>query len=116
VVMATLSANAQYRRGQRFVCTGNNVNVRTGPGKNYGVATISNCMACNGRQRSYSICNGRAGRTKFQLMKGDGYDPDWYQITYNGKSKNGSLYVDIYEDHEGTGGTGWVSAQYLRPI
>lgn len=116
MVMATLSANDQYRRGQRFVCTGNNVNVRTGLGKNYGVATISNCMACNGRQRSYSICNGRAGRTKFQLMKGDGYDPDWYQITYKGKSKNGSLYVDIYEDHEGTGGTGWVSAQYLRPI
>ena len=117
VMFLAIGANAQYKKGQMLVCTGNNVNVRTGPGKNYPVATISNCFICNGRDRNCHYCEGRAGRSKFQLMKGTGLgncEVGDMVIEYLGQSKNGFLHIACYECVEGSGGEGWVSAQYLR--
>ena len=63
VLLSTvLSANAQ-KRG--FVCTGNHVNVRTGPGKNYPV-----------------VGTDFNAKDKVQLMKGT-------VVTDEGKRKNG---------------------------
>ena len=117
VMFLAIGANAQYKKGQMLVCTGNNVNVRTGPGKNYPVATISNCFICEGRNRNCTACGGRPGRSKYQLMKGDGLgecENGDIAIEYLGKSKNGFHYVSCYECIEGIGTRGWVSAQYLR--
>ena len=90
VVMTTMYANAQYYKGQVLTCTGNNVNVRKGPGKNYGVLIDDLC------------------ETKCQLFKGD-------NVKYAGKSKNGFVYVIFWSGYS-TGTTrelyGWVSQQY----
>lgn len=84
-------ANAQtiYR------CTGDNVNVRTGPGKNYAV------MMNDGFQM------------KCQLFKDS-------RVRYAGKQRNGFTYVKFlncgmtgascYPDY------GWVATQYLKPM
>ena len=92
LVMATMGANAQFRNGQALVCTGNNVNVRKGPGKNYGNIIWE-----------YQGMNERA-----QLMKGDA-------VKYLGKKKNGFIYVrDLSVDYRFNFGDAWVSAQYFR--
>ena len=84
-VMVTV--NAQHNG---FVCTGNNVNVRTGPGKNYAV---------------YDVNIGR----KRQLSKGD-------VVEYRGKKKNGFCLIQGPLEWGGDERDGWVSAQYLRPV
>mgnify|MGYP002852418135 CR=1 FL=1 len=88
VLTAVLAANAQ-RKG--FICTGQTVNVRTGPGKNYPVA-----------KEEFSM-------EKCQLDKG--------MVLRNlGKKKNGFCYVEISSAITEYYCKGWVSAQYLRPV
>lgn len=90
MLLAVLSVNAQSRRG--FISTGTNVNVRTGPGKNYPV-------------RYYE-------GQKLQLDKGE-------VVADKGKRKNGFIYVHVNKVHFGDAVfdyPGWVSAQYLRPV
>ncbi len=84
-VMVTV--NAQHNG---FVCTGNNVNVRTGPGKKYAV---------------YDVNIGR----KRQLSKGD-------VVENRGKKKNGFCLIQGPLEWGGDERDGWVSAQYLRPV
>ncbi len=120
VLFATLGVDAQsYRVGQKLVCTGDNVNVRTGPGKNHRVYLMKEgCPICDGKDRSCYMCEW-AKNKKFQLMKGEGRgkcDEGEWEIIYQGKSRNGFLYVSIFECVEGYGVVGWVSSQYLRPI
>ena len=102
VVMLSLTAiNADaQRRGQYLTCTGDNVNVRTGPGKNYKVKTIP----------SFDVEMMRNVRMKLQLFRGN-------RVKYLGQRKNGFLFVQFA--YEGEGGyityyTGWVSADFLR--
>ncbi|MBQ9164221.1 MAG: hypothetical protein IJ163_05540 [Bacteroidaceae bacterium] len=88
-MLAVTAVNAQQRG---FVCTGNNVNVRKGPGKNYGfVCELDNDI-----------------KTKVQMFKGS--------VAVNlGKRRNGFCYVRYIYNTVGEF-TGWVSAQYLRPV
>ena len=67
--------------------TGNNVNVRTGPGKNYKIEDDGN----------------NCGR-KLQLFKG--------QVVSGGEKKNGFMYVEFQGQYMYGG---WVSAQFLTP-
>ena len=86
MLFAVVAVNAQEKG---YVCTGNYVNVRTGPGKNYAV---------------YDIGTDH----KRQLSKGD-------VVEYCGKKKNGFILIRQLgwgEDER----DGWVSAQYLRPV
>ena len=86
LLLAAITANAQ---GKGFVCTGNHVNVRTGPGKNYSIYD-------------------RGDGTYRQLSKGD-------VVEYCGKKKNGFILIRQLgwgEDER----DGWVSAQYLRSV
>ena len=94
VVMTSMSANAQFRKGQVLTCTVDNVNVRKGPGKNYGVLIDKLC------------------EMKCQLYKGA-------TVKYAGKMQNGFLYVIF--DAGCTAGTsheeyGWVPRQYLKSV
>jgi len=90
MMLSVIAIHAQRAR-QGFLSTGQNVNVRTGPGKNYPVA-----------REDFSD-------EKCQLDKGQ-------LVTYLGKRQNGFCYVEvssmIYEYHC----KGWVSAQYLKPV
>lgn len=117
VMLMSINADAQYRNGQYLYCTGNNVNVRTGPGKNYRVYQVrESCPICGGRQISCWMCNG--SRAKYQLSKGDGlgnFENGAVYIQYLGKSRNGFLFIETGEMIEGSGVRGWVSSQYLRP-
>ena len=88
MLSAMLSANAQK---QGYICTGQNVNVRTGPGKNYPLA-----------KEDFS-------EEKCQLDKGQ-------LVVYMGKKKNGFFYVDVSSMITEYHCRGWVSAQYLRPV
>lgn len=91
LLIATLTVNAQVY----YRCTGDNVNVRKGPGLNY-----SNVI----NQGFESRC---------QLFKND-------IVKYAGKIRNGFVYVlflncgetgaSCYQDH------GWVSAKYLKTM
>ena len=86
MLFAVMAANAQQNG---FVCTGDYVNVRTGPGKNYAVYDSNTDH-------------------KRQLSKGD-------VVEYCGKRKNGFILIRQLgwgEDER----DGWVSAQYLRPV
>ena len=116
-MLAAINADAQYREGQYLYCTGNNVNVRTGPGKNYRVLLLKEgCPICGGKKRSCWMCG--ASKKKYQLFKGHGlgnFDDGAVYIVYLGKSRNGFLYVETGETIEGSGVRGWVSAQYLKP-
>ncbi len=103
MALVSLSANAQ-KNGDYLACTGNNVNVRTGPGMNYPVQT-------------------HYGNQKVQLMKGygigDGYEECEHEtgnciLVYLGATRNGFMKVGYYG--EGTNIEGWVSAQYLRKV
>lgn len=117
LMLAAINVDAQYRNGQYLYCTGNNVNVRTGPGKNYRVFNLKEgCPICSGRQRNCWMCKGSVG--KYQLMKGDGlgnFGDGAIYIQYLGKSKNGFLFIETGETVEGSGVRGWVASQYLRP-
>ena len=82
-VLSAFVANAQvfYR------CTGDYVNVRTGPGKNYRVV----------------IDDAYSPGDKVQLMKD-------IIVKSHGKARNGFVPISwMYWD-------GWVSAQYLKPL
>ena len=86
MLFAVVAVNAQEKG---YVCTGNYVNVRTGPGKNYAVYDNNTDH-------------------KRQLSKGD-------VVEYCGKKKNGFILIRQLgwgEDER----DGWVSAQYLRPV
>ena len=91
LVMATMGANAQTI----YKVTGTNVNVRSGPGKNYSVLTFY----------------GYDGDKKWQLDKTD-------KVRYLGKKQNGFMYIEAFMPSGGSATPdlekGWVSAQYLK--
>ena len=87
LMIAALAANAQQKG---YVCTGNYVNVRTGPGKNYEV---------------YDSDTGH----KSQLSKGD-------VVANCGKRENGFCLIQGPLEWGGDERDGWVSAQYLHPV
>ncbi len=87
LLLMVVAVNAQ-RRG--YVCTGDNVNIRKGPGKNYAVKS------------DY-------GYGKLQLFKGT-------VVVSLGKKQNGFCYIRKYGWQGDWDATGWVSAQYLRPV
>jgi hypothetical protein len=94
VVMTTISVNAQ----KYYRCTGNNVNIRKGPGKNYAI-----------EEAAMILRYGNGG--KAQLFKGD-------IVKYLGKRKNGFMYVEVW----GYAGDGyknadnyWVDSRYFTP-
>ena len=87
LLFVILTANAQQKG---FVCTGNNVNVRTGPGKNYAVYDSNTDH-------------------KRQLSIGD-------VVKNRGKKKNGFCLIKGPLEWGGDERDGWVSAQYLRPV
>ena len=93
VVMSAATINAQ----QYYACTGNNVNIRKGPGKNYGVIQQiwKNCGVGDG----YMECEHETGN---------------YVIEYRGKKKN--VFILVAAMGEGLNGEGWMSAQYLKPV
>ena len=106
VMFMAVGANAQYRRNQRLYVTTNNVSVRTGPGKNYGVATY------------YDDCD-KNSTVKAVFNKGTGVCALEFGILieYLGQSKNGYLKVNC----QGNGCpsdqfTGWIQASYLKPV
>ena len=81
LMLAALGVNAQ-KKGDSMVCTGNNVNVRTGPGLNYRVLT------------EYG--------QKVQLMKGNGVGDGYMEcehetgncvLVYEGKTQNGFMLI-----------------------
>lgn len=84
------SAQNMYR------VTGNNVNVRKGPGKNYGVIAFDGC----------------SGWTKWQLDKSD-------IVRYLGKQKNGFMYVEAMQPSSCSASyreKGWISSQFLKQM
>ena len=85
--LAVMTANAQH---DGYVCTGNYVNVRTGPGKTFAV---------------YDSDTDH----KRQLMKGD-------VVANEGKKQNGFVLISGPLEWGGDERDGWVSAQYLRPV
>lgn len=115
MVMTTMIANAQYKKGQFLACTSNGVLLRTGPGKNYPAVLLND----NDKESSKIIVTNDPG------FKGQGVDvsdsDEWFPIDkgiiYLGKSQNGYLYVectlfgDIFDDSIFKG---WVPARHLR--
>ena len=89
MLMTVLAVSAQERG---YVCTGNNVNIRKGPGTNYPV-----------------FDGGSGTNGKLQLNKGD-------VVRKCGKKKNGFCLVSAALEWGGDEREGWVSAQYLRPV
>lgn len=88
MLFSVMAANAQ-KKG--FISTGQNVNVRTGPGKNYPLA-----------KDDFS-------GDKCQLDKG--------QVVINlGRKQNGFCFVEVSSMITEYHCKGWVSAQYLRPV
>ena len=87
LLFTMMTVNAQQNG---YVCTGNYVNVRTGPGKSYAVYD-SNTVH------------------KRQLSKGD-------VVMDCGKRKNGFCLIQGPLEWGGDERDGWVSAQYLRPV
>ena len=90
VLMGTLSIQSQtlYR------CTGDNVNVRTGPGMKYKVAYDD------------------AFLEKVQLFKGE-------VVKSRGTARNGFIPITCVAGGTALGAyyfDGWVSAQYLKPL
>ncbi len=74
-----------------YVCTGNSVYLRIGPGKSYEPVTYS--------------FGPKEGRPVF-LYKGS-------RMMYVGPTKNGYARVNAY--HERGYDQGWVATQYMRP-
>lgn len=85
--LAVLTVNAQDKG---FVCTGNNVNIRTGAGV------------------KHPVMDEETGH-KRQLFKGD-------VVRYCGEKKNGFCLVNGPLEWGGDERDGWVSQQYLRPV
>ena len=93
MMMLLISATMTMCAQKYYKCTGNNVNVRTGPGKNYAVM--------------YGAGGAKCMEGRVQLFKGE--------LVFNeGVKRNGFIKVSA------SGPTlcweeGWVSAQYLKP-
>lgn len=87
LLFVMMTVNAQQKG---FVCTGNNVNVRKGPGKNY------------------AVYDSNTDHIR-QLSKGD-------VVINRGKKKNGFCLIQGPLEWGGDERDGWVSAQYLRPV
>ncbi len=91
MIVLMLTAVGAYSQKQVYYrSTGDNVNIRKGPGKNYSVMSLNGGAHC--------------GAGKAQLYKGD-------IVVSNGRQRNGFIYVapagePCWED-------GWVSAQFL---
>lgn len=73
-----------------YESTGDNVNVRKGPGMNYGI-----------------VMTNIARPGKVQLFKGD-------RVEYLGETKNGFMKINVPESKNAQQSVAWVSAQYLR--
>lgn len=86
-LLAVMAANAQEKG---YVCTGNNVNIRTGAGVKYPVMDDG-----SGHKR--------------QMSKGD-------VVLYRGQKKNGFCLVIGPLEWGGDEREGWVSQKYLRPV
>lgn len=89
MLLSALTVSAQ-KRG--FISTGTNVNVRTGPGKQYPLAK-----------------DEFAGEEECQLAKGQ-------LVKDLGRSKNGFRYVEVSSMNFEYYCKGWVSEKYLRPV
>ena len=87
LMLAFMAMDAQ----KYYVCTGNSVYLRIGPGKGYEPVTYS--------------FGPKEGRPIF-LYKGT-------RMMYVGPTKNGYARVNAY--HERGYDQGWVSTQYMRP-
>lgn len=87
VSLAVITADAQQKG---YVCTGNNVNIRTGAGV------------------KYPVMDDGAGN-KRQLAKGD-------VVADCGQKKNGFCLVNGPLEWGGDERDGWVSKQYLSPV
>ena len=90
ILMATLAVHSQtlYR------CTGDNVNVRTGPGLKYKVVYDDNWQQ------------------KVQIFKG-------VVVKGRGAARNGFIPITCFSGGTALGAMpvdGWVSAQYLKPL
>ena len=96
ILFVAICATTMYAQ-QFYACTGNNVNVRKGPGKQYGV--IQQLWKGCGVGDGYNECEHETGNCV---------------IEYKGKKKNGFIYIGAYG--EGLFVEGWISAQYLKPI
>ena len=90
MLFAVLAVNAQNRT-TGFVSTGQNVNVRTGPGTSFPVL--------------------RDGQTRYRLNKNE-------LVFDRGERKNGFCLVELRfaEIPEEDEVVGWVSARYLRKV
>ena len=88
VLFATVTANAQL---QGFISTGQNVNVRTGPGLKYKVAI------------------DEVSGEECQLSKGQ-------VAKYLGKKQNGYTYVEVSSTITEYYCKGWVASKYLKPV
>lgn len=91
MVFTSITVNAQVY----YRCTGDNVNVRKGPGTNYAVIT------------------NQGFETKCQLFKGN-------VVKYAGKTKNGFTFVSFLNCGQ-TGAScyrdgGWVASRYLKKM
>ena len=97
LLLVAMSSTAIYAQ-QCYACIGNNVNLRKGPGTNYGV--IRQIWKGCGVGEGYEECDHETAN---------------YEIQYRGKKKNGFIYVEIVG--EGMFDVvGWMSAKYLRPV
>ena len=86
-LLAVMTANAQQKG---YVCTGNNVNIRTGAGVKFPVMDQDTDH-------------------KRQLSKGD-------VVLDRGQTKNGFCLVNGPLEWGGDERDGWVSQRYLRPV
>ena len=93
LVMATMGANAQFRRGQNLICTAD-ILLRSNPSTNASVK-----------------CRLEKGEGSFHITVG-------CNITYLGKKQNGFCKVEVYrQDGSNSYGetyVGWAPAKYLR--
>ncbi len=87
MLFITVAINAQNQRG--FVSTGQNVNVRKGPGTNFPILTD--------------------GQYKYRLKKND-------VVFDKGQKKNGFRMVELLLAEIPEPVVGWVSERYLRPV
>ena len=92
LILACVLTGAVCQAQSVYECTGDNVNVRRGPGKNYEI-----------------VYTNIARPGKVQLFKGE-------TVTYLGEKRNGFMKVKISDDKNPQPGPTWVSAQYLRKL
>lgn len=94
IILGILFATNTFAQDKLYASTGDYVNVRIGPGKQYNVMTANPRNNC--------------GISKIQLDKGE-------VVTYLGVKKNGFMKVQS-DDKCWKNSVGWVSEKYLIPI